>query len=158
MEPQLTPGSTSRFMCTFRAMTAVAHSTCFASARCANGTNGSRVSFFTPFRFQDRSSEFIAGLSSLPKTGAYLIEKFMPTGGTDIKVCVCLSSAFALFSLIIPPCNIFFLLSQSQIPQGLYGRPKLCSCRGPQVAGCGWPCAARARRQGAAVPDSSDHV
>jgi hypothetical protein len=36
--------------------------------------------------FQDTSSEFLPDRELLPRTGSYVIEKFMHTGGTDIKV------------------------------------------------------------------------
>ena len=36
----------------------------------------------------DRSSEFSADHSVVRRDGTYIYEEFVPTGGTDVKVCV----------------------------------------------------------------------
>ena len=35
---------------------------------------------------EDRSSEFSADTSTVRRDGAYIYEKFIPTGGTDVRV------------------------------------------------------------------------
>ena len=38
---------------------------------------------------QDRSSEFCENEWRVRRSGTYVYEKFVPTGGTDIKVAIC---------------------------------------------------------------------